>query len=337
MTDFFGSSLVSALEQIESEALGVEYVASFTEYVYGAMCSVDVAENFVGALRAVVDRLGALGATDAEIARYRKTIDSAAELVERITEQSLEAASLVPLLLRASAFDIGLERANAQWDAATRIVRRIHRLWDRLTSLAVPIARRGAALSFAAAATRNWLDNQNEAVASSSGEGGETVNLVDRDTVQEVFDHVTTLLLAGDTGLERRETIRATVPKSTLLRLAGAVFHTVVQRPALLTVRPTPRLHRFACFSALADGTDLIEISIGKGDKLTLAERSALLQMGFDPPTRKASESNWRLTMRDSSLLEIPLHLASVMNEVLGCGAGERFEMATAHIPCIRR
>ncbi|MUH49989.1 MAG: hypothetical protein F2789_02155 [Actinobacteria bacterium] len=220
------------MDELESQAMDASYVTSFVEYVYGSLCSADIVGNYVEVLIEQVDCMGDFGATKAELARYRKMIDRAAVLVDRIEAEAVEAAALVPLLLRAAVFEGGLDVMSGQWKAAARYAQRITVLWERLVRLATPCARRSVAL---------------------------VLGLPSAEEQRVVYDRASILLLASRAGIVRSDVLTVTSLEATVTALAGATFHVIAQQPAVLTVHPVDRPQSIVKFIAIGEGRWAIE------------------------------------------------------------------------------
>ena len=96
----------------------------------------------------------------------------------------------------------------------------------------------------------------------------------------------------------------------------------------MVTVRPVACPHRFVRFTAQPDGSALIE-SVGNDGKLTSAERASLRELGFEPPTRRVRERNWRMVRADVSLPGIVMVMTVVLQRVHGVAVGDRLEILT--------
>lgn len=323
-------------DPIEGEAMGIDYVILFVEFVYSAMCKADTAGYFAGFFSSVVDRMGEAGARDAELRRHRKVADQATDLVGLMEAEAVQAASLTPVLLRAAAFDSAMMRMDEQWKAAAQCVGRIDKLWTRLTSSSVPGARRAASLAVDALAERAYASDQEAHDKEPSAGNPHAGGAMSSDDLDELFNDASSLLATGDVALERRAAVPTRSAKSMLISLVGVLAHVQAQAPAMMTVRPVHRPQRFVRFIALPDGTGLIE-SVGnagveKAEQITPSERKVLLEMGFAPPTRRKYERNWRVGVQEISLTGVPVTLALVLERVHGLAKGDPLEVVTAHL-----
>ena len=323
------------VEPIEGEALGVEVVDMFMEFVYAAMCTADTAGYVANVFASVVDCLAGLGLPEAEMHRYRAAVGRATSLVTRMESDATAAASLAPAYLLAAAFDSSLSGYGAQWNSAVRHVARIDDCWDRLTGSAVPVARRATSLAFDALAHQAYRKTQ-----PTPAEGGAVATRSPRedmpaDVLEELFADAARLLATGSTSLVRHAPVPTRSARAMLMSLVGVVTHLQAQAPAMMTVFPVARPRRFVRFIVLPDGTGQLE-SVGdagldKTDRLTAAQKKTLVGFGFAAPTRRRHERNWHLATPGVSLTEIPVLIAQVLERVHGLTKGERLKVFTSH------
>ena len=299
------------VEPIESESMGVEYVTSFVAFVYEAMCSADVADDVAGMLRSLIERVEALGATESELQRYRRTAAKGTDLVEQIKTEAIAAAALVPTLLRASAFDTGLDRMTAQWTAAAKCAARIETLRERLARSAVPCARRAAALAFAA-----------DAAGSISAED-----------LSEILNEAGLMFVMTDGGLSHREVMRVKSGSSMVSTMVGAAFHAMMVSDALMMVRRVDRPEQSVRFSSRSRRIDIVEIAGSpedpRGPKLSVSQARALKALGFGAPTTKDSERYWHRNMSKRTIPEVAVAIITAFQQIYGLTPGERLEVVT--------
>jgi len=307
------------VQPIESESIGVEYVTSFVTVVYEAMCSADIADDVARTLRSLVERLEALGATKSELQRYRQTAAKGTELVEQIKTEANAAAELVPVLLRAAAFDSDLERMTAQWATAAKCIARIETLRERFGSSSVPCARRAAALAFAA-----------NAAGSMSAED-----------LSGILNEAGLMFVMADGGLSRREVMRVKSGSSMLLTMVGAVFHTMIVSDALLIVRSVDKPDQSVRLSSRSHKKHVVEIAGSPADpeepKLLVSQTSTLKALGFRAPTTKANQEYWFRDMSKRPFLEVAVATITAFQQVYGLTPGERLEVVTRPIRQARR